>query len=46
MMIRDDEIPQKYIPNLFNVNRELYTSNRFMILSINDIWIGSKNNDN
>ena len=38
-LIKNDKIPTKYIPSLFNVSREIYTSNRSMIFAVDDILI-------
>ena len=40
-LIKNDRVPTKYIPSLFNVNREIYTSGRSMIFAVSDIWIST-----
>ena len=45
-MLKHKKIPQKYISNLFNASRELYTSNKFLIFAIGDIWLSPELSDN
>ena len=40
--IRNNKIPKKHFSNLFNANREIYTSNKFLVFAIGDIWLDPK----
>lgn len=43
--ITHDRIPLKEIPNLFNSNREVLSSNRLLVIAAGDIWLNNQQAD-